>query len=95
MRLLPVETEHKGHKMRQIKRSDVAAIYSKSAGYEVFLIQKHYGYEIKGVKIEASEYMPKDEDFGTKGWYYIGPNARELAEKKWRNLNENIDNASE
>lgn len=86
MKPLPIEIKNHGYCMKQIKRTDKVAMYSKCGGYEVVLIQKHNGYEIKEIKIEAAEYLPKDEDFGTKGWYYGGPNAREDAEKKFREL---------
>lgn len=77
-----------GYVMKQIKRTDKVVMYSKAGGYEVCLIQSHNGYEIKGIKIEAAEYLPKDEDFGIKGWYYGGPNGRQMAEKKFRELEE-------
>ena len=86
MKPLAIEIKNHGYCMKQIKRTDKVAMYSKCGGYEVVLIQKHNGYEIKEIKIEAAEYLPKDEDFGTKGWYYGGPNAREDAEKKFREL---------
>jgi hypothetical protein len=86
MKLLPIEMKNHGYSMKQIKRTDKVAMYSKCGGYEVVLVQKHNGYEIKGIKIDPAEYLPKDEDFGTKGWYYGGPNGREDAEKKFREL---------
>jgi hypothetical protein len=86
MKPLPIEMKNHGYSMKQIKRTDKVAMYYKCGGYEVVLVQKHNGYEIKGIKIEPAEYLPKDEDFGTKGWYYGGPNAREDAEKKFREL---------
>lgn len=86
MRPLPTEMKNHGYSMKQIKRTDKIAMYSKCGGYEVVVIQKHNGYEIKGIKIEPAEYLPKDEDFGVKGWYFGGPDAREDAEKKYREL---------
>ena len=89
MKLLPTEIKNHGYTMKQIKRTDTVAMYSKCGGYEVVLVQSHNGYEIKGIKIEPSEYLPRDEDFGTKGWYFSGPNAREDAEKKFEKLQKN------
>jgi len=88
MKLLSIEIKNHGYSMKQIKRTDKVAIYYKCGGYEVVLIQKHNGYEIKGIKMEPAEYLPKDEDFGWKGWYYGGPNGRENAEKKFQKLTE-------
>ena len=88
MKQLPIEIKNHGYSMKQIKRTDKVAMYSKCGGYEVVLIQKHNGYEIKGIKMEPAEYLPRDEDFGWKGWYYGGPNARADAEKKFRKLTE-------
>jgi hypothetical protein len=84
---LPLTLKNYGHEMVQIKRTDVAAIYSKGHGFEVILIQKHDGYEIAGNKVEPAEHFPKNEDWGKSGWYYIGPKARQLADEKYRELN--------
>lgn len=89
MKLLPTEMTNHGYAMKQIKRTDKVAMYSKCGGYEVVLVQSHNGYEIKGIKIDPAEYLPKDEDFGTKGWYFAGPKGREMAEKKWKELTKN------
>lgn len=90
MKPLPDELTNHGHKMKLLKRTDNVAMYSKCGGYEVVLVQKHNGYEIKGIKIEPAEYLPKDEDFGVKGWYFSGPMGKESAEKKFEQLQKNF-----
>jgi hypothetical protein len=83
---LATEIKNHGYLMRQIKRTEKSAIYSKCGGYEVVVIQRHDGYEIKGNWVEPAEYLPKDEDFGTKGWYFGGPDALQHAEKKFAEI---------
>ena len=87
---LPEELTNHGYKMKMVKRTDLVAMYSKCGGYEVVAVQRHNGYDIKGVKVEPAEYLPKDEDFGTKGWYFSGPNGREMAEKMFEELQKNL-----
>jgi len=91
MQRLPDIVKNHGYLMKQIKRTDKIAMYSKAGGFEVMLIQKHHGYEINGIKIEPKEYLPKDEDFGRKGWYFGGPDARERAKKKFAELEKTLD----
>jgi hypothetical protein len=73
--------------MKQIKRTDTVAMYSKANGFEVIVIQRHDGYEIGGSKVEAAEHFPNNEAFGKLGWYYTGKKAREQAEAKYKQLN--------
>jgi hypothetical protein len=87
---LPEELTNHGYKMKMIKRTDLVAMYSKCGGFEVVAVQRHNGYDIKGVKVEPAEYLPKDEDFGTKGWYFSGPNCRDTAEKKFEELQKTL-----
>jgi len=83
---LPLEIKNHGYKMKQVKRTENTAMYSKAGGYEVLVVQRHDGYEIKGNWIEPAEYLPKDEDFGTKGWYFNGPDGLQKAEKKFEEI---------
>lgn len=49
-------------------------------------MRRHDGRVIAGISTEPAEYLPSDAEFGRLGWYFIGPNARELAETKMRAL---------
>ena len=85
---LPLEIKNHGYLMKQVKRTEKTAMYSKAGGYEVVIVQRHDGYEIKGNWVEPAEYLPKDEDFGTKGWYFGGSEALQNAEKKFAEIEE-------
>lgn len=85
-RPIPSELKRQGYVMRLVKREGDVSIYSKSAGFEVLRVRRHDGRMIGETVVEPAEYLPSDEEFGTKGWYFIGPNARELAETKMRAL---------
>jgi hypothetical protein len=89
---LPSELKNHGMTMKLVKRTEKVAMYSKCGGYEVVLVQRHNGYEIKGVKVEPAEYLPKDEDFGAKGWHFSGPQGLEMAEKKYLDLQKEVKN---
>lgn len=38
--------------------------------YEVIIIQSHDGFSVAGKEVEASEFYPRSEDWGTYGWTY-------------------------
>lgn len=67
-----------GFNFRQIKRTDNVAIFEKTkegvsgeiVSFEVAVIRAHEGYEIAGNTVEPSEFMPRNEDWGTFGWSY-------------------------
>jgi len=83
MRPLPLTLKNHGHLMRQVKRTASVAMYTKGGGFEVIRIRIYPGGIMFGQQVEAHEVYPGDEMFGSFGWYYIGPKARELANAKF------------
>ena len=51
--------------------------------YEVMIVRRHNGFSVGGRRVEASEYLPRDEDFGHYGWYY---NSKTEATEKFNEL---------
>lgn len=86
MKILPLEMKKHGFLMKQIKRSEKTAMYSKAGGFEVMVVRKHDGYKIGDTIVEPAEFLPGDEDFGRLGWYFSGPNAVQDAENKYKEL---------
>lgn len=57
----------------QLKRQGNICLYLRDDdAYEVFIVQTEKAKEIKGVKFEAREVYPKNEDFGSTAWCYYG-----------------------
>jgi len=90
---IPAEMRKHGCNMKLVSRVGDVAIYRKSAGFEVLVVRRHDGRTIPATAdnperiIEPAEYLPSDEEFGRFGWYYIGPDALELAEAKQAEVN--------
>lgn len=83
---LPAQWTRRGYVSRVIKRTgDVVLVQlGKADCYEVAIVQRHNGYDLpNGARVEPKEYMPSDEEFGTKGWYYPD---RDRALAKYRDL---------
>ena len=51
--------------------------------YEVFIVQKHNGFEAWGEVFEPAESMPKTHHWGLLGWSYSGSQGRQLAEQRF------------
>lgn len=78
--------------LRQIKRTDKAAMYAvgKAGGVEVIQIGRSPAGERSlpdgtTLTFEESESYPGDEQFGRKGWYYM-PEQREAANRKFSSI---------
>lgn len=88
-KLLPKELKKKGIYYTQVWRDQDFAIFSLGSsktpflGFEVFEINRHDGYTIKGNKVEPSEYFASDNDFGETAFYV---NTREKAELRLEQL---------
>lgn len=72
---LPAELRKNGFDLNLVERQKDVAIYQKrkdqyEAGYEVIVIRNKEAYEIAGNYIEAAEYYPGNEDWGTYGFTY-------------------------
>lgn len=86
-RVLPLSLVRHGLTLRQIKRTELAAMYSVGGrGCEVFRIKTHKGWKIKDTVIPPGEAYPSDEDFGKSAWYYM-PDQKAVAERKYEELN--------
>jgi hypothetical protein len=89
MELLELEIEHHGGRiLKQVKRTDKAAIYALY-GVQDFLFR----YEVIVVKISPYaefEVYPGDEEWGRFGWSFA-PTDRERAEAAYAWLNANIN----
>lgn len=42
----------------------------KPTSFDVAIVQRHDGYEIAGRKVEASEFLPSSEAYGSLAWSY-------------------------
>ena len=83
---LPAQWTRRGYVSRVIKRAGnvVMVQLGKADCYEVAIVQQHNGRTLPdGRVLEPAEYMPCDEEFGTKGWYYPD---RDMANAKYREL---------
>ena len=75
-RTLPKEFRRHGFDFRQIAREDNAAIYEQrsadsaesSVAYEVVVIKRRKGFQIKGRLVPAAEVYPRSEQWGELGW---------------------------
>lgn len=91
VKILEKTFERKVFKYEQLYRKDNLAIYSQThrdtgfATYETIIIKNHNGYEIAGVKIEASEVYPSDSQWGIFGWTH---QTLERAKNKIKQLEE-------
>lgn len=91
MRPLLTEIPYKGHVLRQLKRTGKVAMYERSKGGRV------YGFEVIKIKIAPAhtwpngnttpehEAYPCDNEFGSKGWYFMVKD-RSGAEAKFAQL---------
>jgi hypothetical protein len=76
---------------KQLVRHADAAIYSQtwharskpSIAFEVICIRRHNGKEIKGQRVEASEFYPSGSEWGKYGFTF---NNRNTALRKFREL---------
>ncbi len=59
--------------------------------FEVIIVQKGEEYEMAGMKIEAHEYAPGNEQFGMKGWSF---STLEKAEIKFKELLNKVNEPS-
>lgn len=80
--------KQKGFAFQLLKRLENVALLEKTSkgggvSYEVVVIRAHNGYSIAGTEVAASEFLPKDEDFGKFGWSY---STLEAAEKKFHEV---------
>lgn len=89
MEILPKNFNKKGFVYLEVRRTGDIGLYFKTKpetsikNWEVVKIQSHNGYFIGDLEIKAKEYLPKDEDWGDKGWSYCNI---ESAEKKFNSL---------
>lgn len=66
----------KGFEYTQIARIGDVAMYEQvkpdiaRTWYEVFIVQRHDGYEIMGKTAHPAEYAPRTEDWGKLGWTF-------------------------
>lgn len=68
-----------------IKRTKNICMYLREDGaYEVFIAKTEKAKEIKGVKFEAREVYPKNEDFGSSAWSFW--KREDLANLKYEEL---------
>lgn len=73
---IPCTFNKNGKTYEQLHRSEQLALYRHAlptghvTGYEVHRIQRHEGRTIGDVQLPPAEYLPGDEDFGTKAWAY-------------------------
>lgn len=79
MKTLPTDITSKGFHYKQVLREGNVAIYSQAGApngpiiaYEVIVVQSHNGYVAFGNEVPASEYYPRDEDWGKKGFTVSG-----------------------
>lgn len=76
MKELSKTFDSKGFHFEQIKRAENVALYKRSSigtkhfHYEVIYVQSHNGYTINNVNYPPSEYYPRSEDWGCKGFTY-------------------------
>lgn len=76
MKILEKTFDRKVFQYEQLYRKGNYAIYSQKhrdtgfTTYEAIIVKNHNGYEIAGVKIEASEVYPGDSQWGIFGWTY-------------------------
>lgn len=73
MKTLPTEFSKNGFNYKLIERNSVAAIYSQSSegrinGYEVIKVKVFPEREVMGKKVEAGEYYPGSEKWGTDAY---------------------------
>ncbi len=79
---LPQELSIGGFNLRQITREGDLAAYEQShpkyptrLRYEVVVIRRRDAFEIKGRRVEAAEFYPRSEDWGSFGWTLTTRNA--------------------
>ncbi len=72
---LPKELRIGGFNLRQRTREGDLAVYEQShpkcptrLRYEVIVIRRREAFEIKGRRVEAAEFYPRSEDWGSFGW---------------------------
>ncbi len=72
---LPRELCIGGFNLRQITREGHLAVYEQShpkcptrLRYEVIVIRRRGAFEINGRRVEAAEFYPRSEDWGSFGW---------------------------
>lgn len=72
MKTIPQEWTRSGYKTRILERQGdvILAQLGQAECYEVLVVRRHNGLKVGGKAVEPSEYLPKDEDFGTLGWYF-------------------------
>lgn len=74
MKTLPLTFRADRFNFTQLTRSGDLAIYRKEkpatnyVGFEVIRIQRHNGFEIKGRKVEPTEFYPGNEKWGVDGF---------------------------
>lgn len=72
MKILPKEIRIGKFDLKQVYRDGDIAIYRQTKGnteaFEVIKVQKHNGYSMLGKYFPPSEFYPRPEDWGTKGW---------------------------
>lgn len=91
IRPLPETKRKNGCVYRQVQRSDRTAMYSlshtdggRTIGYEVFKIKNTpAGTDHRGIKHEACEHFPSNEEFGSIAWAFT---TREFAQVKYDQL---------
>jgi hypothetical protein len=88
----PLKTDFikKGFQFNQLYREGDVALFHKvglkgnihtktfDGGFEVILVGRHEEYELGGVKIEAAETAPGDEQWGSRGWTFTNLYSAEL-----------------
>lgn len=89
MKVLPVTFKRKGWTHEQIYRSGDVAVYRRfkaevNPHFEVVIVRSHRGLKFGDRLVDASEYYPSSESWGTYGWTIHGEDramrkARELA----------------
>jgi hypothetical protein len=104
---LKVDFVKKGFQFNQLYREGDIALFHKvglkgsihtknfDGGFEVIVISRHKEYELGGVKIEAAECAPSDEQWGTKGWTYTNLYDAERKFKQLVSGEIKVDNTSD
>ena len=87
MKKLPDNFRKEGFDHKVLKREGDVALLSKSKdnyhGFEVVVVQSHNGYRFGNELFPPAEFMPRNEDWGSKGFTC---SSREAAEVRFTKL---------
>lgn len=92
MKKINEQFSSKGFDFRQIWREGIVCLYEKSKkgyeykSFEVVILNENPPYQLNGNSCGDCESLPRNEQWGTKGFTYTD---RESAEKKFKELTKN------